>query len=78
MNYLSYVEQYMRTADYLGMNIKTSTNKQDKINAERTVSKYESSKDYARRTQQGRNEPCNCGSGLKFKKCCGKIVNKED
>jgi len=21
---------------------------------------------------QGRNERCNCGSGLKFKKCCGK------
>jgi uncharacterized protein YchJ len=21
--------------------------------------------------QQGRNEPCNCGSGKKFKKCCG-------
>lgn len=20
----------------------------------------------------GRNEPCNCGSGLKYKKCCGK------
>jgi|TARA_Y100000310_G_scaffold198795_1_gene198767 uncharacterized protein YchJ len=22
--------------------------------------------------QQGRNEPCNCGSGKKFKKCCWK------
>lgn len=22
--------------------------------------------------EQGRNEPCNCGSGLKYKKCCGK------
>jgi len=21
---------------------------------------------------QGRNEKCNCGSGLKYKKCCGK------
>lgn len=20
----------------------------------------------------GRNEPCSCGSGLKFKKCCGR------
>lgn len=20
----------------------------------------------------GRNEPCTCGSGLKYKKCCGK------
>jgi hypothetical protein len=23
----------------------------------------------------GRNEPCNCGSGLKFKYCCGKSLN---
>lgn len=23
-------------------------------------------------TKVGRNEPCPCGSGLKFKKCCGK------
>jgi uncharacterized protein YecA (UPF0149 family) len=22
--------------------------------------------------EQGRNEPCNCGSGKKHKKCCGK------
>ncbi len=21
--------------------------------------------------KQGRNEPCSCGSGQKFKKCCG-------
>ena len=30
-------------------------------------------KDHKRRTKQGRNEPCNCGSGKKFKKCCGGI-----
>ena len=24
--------------------------------------------------QQGRNEKCNCGSGLKYKKCC---INKQ-
>ena len=23
----------------------------------------------------GRNDPCPCGSGLKYKKCCGKVVN---
>ena len=23
--------------------------------------------------QPGRNEPCSCGSGLKYKKCCGKV-----
>jgi len=25
--------------------------------------------------KQGRNETCQCGSGLKFKKCCGKVEN---
>jgi hypothetical protein len=24
--------------------------------------------------QAGRNDPCPCGSGLKFKKCCGSVV----
>ena len=23
--------------------------------------------------KQGRNEPCNCGSGVKYKKCCGAL-----
>lgn len=26
----------------------------------------------ATRKPPGRNEPCSCGSGLKFKKCCGR------
>jgi len=25
-------------------------------------------------SQVGRNDPCPCGSGKKFKKCCGKVV----
>ena len=25
--------------------------------------------------KQGRNEKCQCGSGLKFKKCCGKTAH---
>ncbi|WP_211365126.1 SEC-C metal-binding domain-containing protein [Rhodovulum strictum] len=25
----------------------------------------------ARRAKVGRNDPCPCGSGRKFKKCCG-------
>jgi uncharacterized protein YecA (UPF0149 family) len=24
------------------------------------------------RASAGRNDPCPCGSGLKFKKCCGR------
>lgn len=27
--------------------------------------------------KQGRNEPCKCGSGKKFKKCCGAPVSKD-
>jgi uncharacterized protein YecA (UPF0149 family) len=29
-------------------------------------------KEYLRRKEQPRNELCNCGSGKKFKKCCGR------
>jgi uncharacterized protein YecA (UPF0149 family) len=32
------------------------------LRAEETVS----------RPKAGRNDPCPCGSGLKYKKCCGK------
>lgn len=27
--------------------------------------------EYARKNEQSRNEQCACGSGLKYKKCCG-------
>ena len=25
----------------------------------------------------GRNDPCPCGSGKKYKNCCGKVTNSE-
>ena len=28
--------------------------------------------DFQTRTKIGRNDPCPCGSGKKYKKCCGK------
>lgn len=28
--------------------------------------------EYARKKDQGRNEKCSCGSGKKYKKCCGR------
>lgn len=28
--------------------------------------------EYARKKEQPRNEKCNCGSALKYKKCCGR------
>ena len=37
----------------------------------------ETIKDDLRRREQGRNELCNCGSGKKFKKCCGRVINDE-
>ena len=33
--------------------------------------------DCHRRREQGRNELCNCGSGKKFKKCCGRVINED-
>ena len=30
-------------------------------------------KEYIRHRTTGRNEPCPCGSGKKFKKCCGTV-----
>jgi len=29
-----------------------------------------------KRMKIGRNDPCSCGSGIKFKKCCLKKVNE--
>ena len=33
---------------------------------------YKTSKTIVKETKVGRNEPCPCGSGKKYKKCCGK------
>ena len=38
------------------------------LEEQKTISLYTGE----RRIKVGRNEPCPCGSGLKFKKCCGK------
>ena len=29
---------------------------------------------WAKRVKQGRNEKCSCGSGRKYKVCCGKVI----
>lgn len=34
-----------------------------------------SSKTYVRESKVGRNDPCPCGSGKKYKKCCGANLN---
>jgi uncharacterized protein YecA (UPF0149 family) len=34
---------------------------------------YNRSKTVVKGEKTGRNDPCPCGSGLKYKKCCGKI-----
>ena len=33
---------------------------------------FKDSKTFVKEIKAGRNDPCPCGSGLKFKKCCGK------
>ena len=33
--------------------------------------KHDGSRVIKRRRMPGRNDPCHCGSGKKFKKCCG-------
>jgi preprotein translocase subunit SecA len=57
--------------DYLTilMNLKvvTETNQNGEINRE---DKY---KEIAKNKKIGRNEPCHCGSGKKFKHCCGAL-----
>lgn len=36
--------------------------------------KYTSTKPFVRPTEKvGRNDPCPCGNGKKFKQCCGKL-----
>lgn len=39
---------------------------------ERFTKEYKQSKTYVRENKVGRNDPCPCGSGKKYKKCCGK------
>ena len=36
-----------------------------------TLGKFCHAKQYRGRLDVGRNDPCPCGSGKKFKKCCG-------
>jgi uncharacterized protein YecA (UPF0149 family) len=33
---------------------------------------YKKSKTVVKEKEPGRNDPCPCGSGKKYKKCCGK------
>jgi hypothetical protein len=39
--------------------------------AEPTLDDYSAPRPYLAPPKTGRNEPCPCGSGKKFKKCCG-------
>ncbi|MBQ6948072.1 MAG: SEC-C domain-containing protein, partial [Firmicutes bacterium] len=36
------------------------------------VKAYKRSKTVVKEKEPGRNDPCPCGSGKKYKKCCGK------
>jgi hypothetical protein len=41
----------------------------------RIEKEYKQSKTIRKEKTPGRNDPCPCGSGLKYKKCCGKAEN---
>lgn len=47
--------------------------KQKKTAAKKTVKKTAAKKKTEPEIKVGRNDPCPCGSGKKYKKCCGKI-----
>jgi len=46
----------------------------EKQNVKPKINISERQKEQRRRTKMGRNQPCSCGSGKKYKKCCGAIV----
>ncbi|ANS73308.1 hypothetical protein AWM70_00845 [Paenibacillus yonginensis] len=46
--------------------------KPDVVKAAHTTHYFPNKKQQVTVTKVGRNEPCPCGSGLKYKKCCGK------
>jgi preprotein translocase subunit SecA len=74
MNILETMSRLMDDSKILGL-YPSKSNKQESIDNARTTLKSELTKDNKRRNKQGRNEKCSCGSGLKYKKCCGRIIN---
>lgn len=44
----------------------------DKSKRKEIEKSYKSTKTVVKEVKVGRNEPCTCGSGKKYKKCCGK------
>ena len=46
----------------------------DRLAYERNM-KQELNKIYSGQVKVGRNDPCPCGSGKKYKKCCGKNID---
>ncbi|MBR2779712.1 MAG: SEC-C domain-containing protein [Firmicutes bacterium] len=42
---------------------------------EQILKNYRKSKTVVKGPKVGRNDPCPCGSGKKYKNCCGKVVN---
>jgi preprotein translocase subunit SecA len=46
----------------------------DKETQDRMIDEQKSSGTYVRGEKPGRNDPCPCGSGKKYKKCCGALA----
>ena len=58
-------------ADYL-FNLPQWTNILEEDKVKELVKKYKASKTVKKDKKIGRNDPCPCGSGKKYKHCCGK------
>ena len=56
----------------------SSVSPREKQSVYGSAAKPSASKEPVRVTKVGRNDPCPCGSGKKYKKCCGRNENSSD
>ena len=73
------VEKQFWQGVYVRLAAEAMTNKKKHFRNEEVVCRgYGNTYKAPTETQIGRNELCPCGSGLKYKKCCMKTINKEN
>lgn len=62
----------LQMPDYIDSTNKAREAVEDKHEVQRLIKKYYHTP-YVNNNKVGRNEPCPCGSGKKYKNCCGKL-----
>lgn len=72
----TFYEEFLK---YMSVGLPSDTSK-NQIKRKRNLDKHREHKNkrYHKRNEQGRNEPCACGSGKKYKKCHGRVINEND